>query len=89
MFFFYFLKLIYYLATFPNGFFLPVLLDLADMAVELHWAIDIKSFDFPRISVIKPVVRHLYLVTILNQLSENTIVVSDAIPPSWEVKSCH
>jgi len=78
----YLFYIINYLATFPDGFFLPVLLDLADISVEFDWAVDIKSFDFPRISVVQPVVRYLNLVTILDQLSEDTIVISNTVSPS-------
>jgi len=72
----------YYLTTFPDRFFLAVLLNLADLSVEFNRAVDIESFDFPRISIVQPVIGNFDLVAILDQLSENTIVISNTIAPS-------
>jgi hypothetical protein len=40
------------------------------------------SFNFPRISMVQPKIRNLNLVTILNQLFENSIIIPNSISPS-------
>lgn len=58
-------------------------LALLNTAVEADRVDDITTLDLPWVSILEPVVRDLDLTTILDDLLEDTVVVPDAIAPSW------
>ncbi len=44
------------------------------------------AFELPRVAVLQPVVRGLFLATINNVLLEHTVVVADAVAAPWQAK---
>ena len=51
--------------------------------------LDINALNFPRIAVLKPIVRDLDLGAVLNDLAEDTVLVADTIAPGWVVEGGH
>lgn len=61
---------------------------IADLAVESDLVCHIRSLDLPRVSLLEPVVRHLYLLSFVSQLlPEHTIVIAKPIAPAWHFLS--
>ena len=58
---------------------------LAHFTIKMHFILNIDSLYFPRVTVAKPKVRYLHLMTSFDGLLEDTVVISDAITPSREV----
>ena len=75
------------LAAFPVGSLGVTVLVLVGDTIESNLVSDILSLNLPWVSVVKPKIRNFSLVTILDDLLENTIIVSDTISPSWNLKS--
>ena len=55
----------------------------------MNFVLDVDSFDLPRVAVAKPEIRDLDLAAILDDLFEDTVVVTDAVAPSWVVQGGH
>jgi len=53
----------------------------ADLAVKLDLVLHVHALDLPRVAVAEPVVRHLHLVAVLDQLLEDAVVVANPVPP--------
>ena len=60
-----------------------------DFPVEVNFILDIDALYFPGIAITQPEVRNFDLMSILDYLFEDAIVVADAISPSRVVKSSH
>lgn len=75
------------LASFPNDPFDSVVHVLRQVPAETYCVINFRSYDFPRVAVLEPVVRDLDLFSVLNQLLKDTVVVSYAVAPSWDLES--
>jgi hypothetical protein len=56
-----------------------------DFSVKVNFILDIHTLNFPRVSVTQPVIRHLNLEAIFNDLLEDSIIVSYTVTPSWKV----
>lgn len=74
------------LAALPFGSLGVTVLVLVGDTIESNIIGNILSFDLPWVSVIKPKVWNFSLISIFNDLLENTIVVSNTITPSWNFK---
>lgn len=55
---------------------------LLDMSIESDWVLDIESLNLPWVALSQPEVWLFSLVTILDQLFEDSIGISDTISPS-------
>jgi hypothetical protein len=71
------------LATLPVSSLGVTILVLVGDTIESNLIGNILSFDLPWVSVIKPKVWNFSLISIFNDLLENTVVVSNTITPSW------
>lgn len=60
---------------------------LLDITIESDVVVNIFSLDFPRVAMAQPVVRRLDLVTIDDSLFKDTIIISDTVSPSGNLKS--
>ena len=79
-----------HLTTLPCASFLTICTCcLYQLAKEAYWVNDVSSLNLPRITLLEPEVWNLYLLSILNQLLENSIVVSDSVAPRRQFKSGH
>jgi hypothetical protein len=56
-------------------------------SIEINLKLDVGSLDFPWISVFEPVVWNLDLITTMDLLLENTIIIPDTISNSWDLQS--
>lgn len=74
------------LAALPLGSLSVAILVLLRVTVETNLVGDILALNFPRVAVVQPEVRNLYLITILDLLLENTVVISNTITPSRDLK---
>ena len=78
------------LATLPIASLFTVgICSLFTMTKEAHRVNDVRSLNFPRISLLEPEVWDLYLFTITYELLENTIVIPDSIAPCRQFKGGH
>jgi len=59
-----------------------------NISTESNRVHNIGSFDFPWVSMFKPVVWNFNLFAILNHLFKYSIIISDTISPSRNFKSC-
>lgn len=75
------------IATSPFGPLFAVIPALFDVASKPDWIYDIRALDFPWVTSFEPIVRNLNLFAIFDLLLENSIIVSYAITPSWNLKS--
>ncbi|MNR02934.1 hypothetical protein D3C85_1188070 [compost metagenome] len=57
-------------------------------AAEAYFVARIVAFKFPRITVLKPVVRRLFLPPVDDILLEHAVVVADAVPTSRQSQRC-
>lgn len=58
---------------------------LAHFTIKMHFILNVYPLYFPRVTVAKPKIRYLHLMTSFDGLLEDTIVISDAVTPSREV----
>ena len=75
------------LAPFPNATFGSVVPPFLDVPAKAYRVSNVRSFDFPWVAILEPVVRDLNLFPIFNNLLEDTIIVSYAVAPSWYLES--
>lgn len=69
------------LSSLPEVKVLVVFTGSSNVSVESNGIVKIKSFNFPWIALVQPEVGGFALITISNELLENTIVVADTISP--------
>lgn len=62
---------------------------MVHMAVEADRDKNVGALDLPRVSVLEPVVRNFDLLTVLDQLLKDSVIVADTVAPSWDLHSCH
>jgi len=74
------------LTTLPVGSLGVTVLVLVGDTIESNMIGNILSFDLPWVSVIEPEIWNFGLISIFNNLLENTVVVSNTITPSWNFK---
>ena len=55
----------------------------------MNLVLDIDSFNLPWVAVLQPIVRNLDLGSIFNDLSEDTILISDTITPCRIIERGH
>ncbi len=53
----------------------------------MNFVLNVNSLNFPRVSVFKPIIGNFNLVAIFDDLSENTIFISDSITPGGIIES--
>ena len=79
-----------HLTTLPCASFLTICICcLYQITKEAYWVNDVSSLNFPWVPLLEPEVWNLYLLSIPNQLLENSIVVSDPVAPCRQFKSGH
>jgi hypothetical protein len=71
------------LAALPVGSLGVTVLVFVRNTIESNLIGDILSLNLPWISMIQPKVRNFSLISISNNLLENTVIVSNTISPSW------
>lgn len=76
------------LTTFPMSTFNSTVVVFFNVSIKSYLIGDVSSLNFPRISLAKPEVRRLDLVSINDSLFKDTIVVSDTVTPSWDFQGC-
>jgi hypothetical protein len=78
------------LAILPEGALYPFSIrGFTDTTVEAHFVLDVNSLYLPRVAITEPKIGHLYLVTLLDDLFEDTVVITNAVAPSGVVESGH
>lgn len=76
------------LTTFPSCSLGGSILVLLRVTIESNLVLDILSLNLPWVSVIKPKIWNFDLVTISNNLLENSVLISDTISPCWNLEGC-
>ena len=64
----------------PAGFFSLLL----NTATKAHFVARVVSFEFPRVAILKPVVRRLFLSAFHNVLLEHAVVVANPVAAAWQ-----
>ena len=61
----------------------------SDLTVKFDLVFHINSLDLPRVAVAEPIIRYFYLISILDQLLENAVVIANAVSPGRIVQRRH
>lgn len=78
------------LSFFPIWSFITLVINsLSNLTSEMDFVLDIDSFNLPGVTVLKPIVRDLNLASVFDDLSENTVLISDTVAPCRIVEGCH
>ena len=77
------------LTILPDGSLSATLVVLSDTTIEPHWVHNVGSLDLPWVALLEPEIWDLDLAAIDDLLLEDTVVVSDSVAPSWQLKGGH
>ena len=66
-----------------------VLVDHLHASAEVYRVLEVRSGEFPRVSVAEPVVGLLDLIAVSDLLAEDSVVVSDSVTERGDLQSCH
>lgn len=77
------------LTILPNYLLLAVLPFGSGATIEVDFVLNIDAFNFPRVAFGEPEVRSLELISILYELFEDAVLVSDSVAPCRVIQCCH
>ena len=78
------------LASLPIASLLTVsICGLFTVSKEAHRVNDVRSLNLPRVSLFEPKVWDLYLLSVTDELLENTVVIPDSIAPCRQFEGSH
>src|SRR5947207_6422018 len=76
-------------AGMPAGAVAAAVVDMGDMAAEMHLIDHLRALEFPGVAEAEPFVRIFLLPALCDDLAEQTEIVTDAIADGGNGERCH